>query len=121
MSGTTTRVPVNTVLSPALALSTISPLRITSTDLGIDPEGISLEGSCILTFYQSMKVLSVWFNSHLVLFSQVSTLQRTGSVYLNCCSILVYDELQISHLKVPIKSSGFTSVVLVTVPVIAMS
>jgi hypothetical protein len=38
-------VPVKTVLSPGLAISTISPLKITSIDLGIVPAGITSEFS----------------------------------------------------------------------------
>ena len=78
MSGTTTRFPVKMERSPGLAMSTISPLRITSIDLGIDPAGMSPECSYTLNFYQSRKTLSLLINSHLILLPQLSFLHLTG-------------------------------------------
>ena len=83
MSGTTTKLPVKMVLSPGLAISTISPLKITSTDLGIDPAGISPECSWTLSFCQSRKTESELISSHLVLFPQRSLTHLIGSVNLN--------------------------------------
>jgi hypothetical protein len=45
ISGTTTNLPVKTALSPGFGRSTISPLKMISIDLGIEPAGISLEYS----------------------------------------------------------------------------
>ncbi|OSX69559.1 hypothetical protein BU14_1395s0002 [Porphyra umbilicalis] len=54
-SGTTMSVPVKVHVSPALAASTRSPRSTTSTVRGMDPAGISADGSCTRTRCQSMK------------------------------------------------------------------
>lgn len=120
MSGTTIRVPVKTVRSPGLAMSTVSPRRMTSMDLGIDPAGISIESSCSLTFYQSMYTLFVCSNVNSRL-KHLSLSQRAGSVNLKCCSTPSFSWPHWLHRKAPIYSSGLTSVDLVTVPWIDMT
>ena len=50
------------------------------------------------------------------LFWQVSVGQMAGSVNLNCCSTLRMTVPHSRHRKQPIKSSGRTSLVRVTVP-----
>jgi hypothetical protein len=117
MSGTTTSFPVKIALSPGFDKSTISPLKITSIDLGIDPAGMSEESSYSLSFCQSTITLSLWSNSHSNLFWHSLLEQRIGSVYLNCCStFLTIPSLQSKQLKAPLINSGLVSVVLVTVP-----
>lgn len=116
MSGTTTSLPVNTALSPGFGTSTVSPRRITSMDLGIDPAGMSLESSCMRIFYQSTMVLSLLIRSHLTLLWHCSLEHLTGSVYLNCYSIFWTKAPHSKHWNVPKISSGFASVDLVTVP-----
>jgi len=51
---------------------------MTSSDLGIDPAGISLEVSCILTLCQSANLLSCRSNAQFVLFEQVALTQIVG-------------------------------------------
>lgn len=65
-------------VSPALAFSTISWRIITSSDLGREPAGISLEVSCIRTLCQSANLLSCRSNAHLALFAQVALTQIVG-------------------------------------------
>ena len=65
-------------MSPALAFSTISWRIITSSDLGREPAGISLEVSCIRTLCQSANLLSCRSNAHLALFAQVALTQMVG-------------------------------------------
>jgi hypothetical protein len=89
---------VKMVLSPGLAISTISPRNITSIDLGIDPAGMSPECSCTLSFCQSTKIESEFISSHLVLLPQLSLTHLTGSVNLNYYSIFPLMLPQSLHL-----------------------
>lgn len=120
ISGTTISIPVKHVLSPGFAYSTISPLRMTSTDRGMDPGGISEECSCKRTFYQSWNTLSLATRSNSTWFEHCELLHFIGFVNLNCCSMPSERVSHILQRKVPIESSGLTSVVLVTVPSIDM-
>ena len=115
MSGTTTSVPVKTARSPGFALSTVSPRRITSIERGIEPAGISAESSCRRTFYQSMYTLFELSRLNSLL-KQRSLSHLMGSVYLYSYSIPDVICMHYLHWNEPIYSSGFTSVVRVTVP-----
>ena len=86
MSGTTMSVPEKTVLSPGFAMSTVSPLRMTSIERGIDPAGMSVESSYKRTFCQSMYTLFVCSRVNSLL-KQRSLSHRTGSVNLKFYSI----------------------------------
>ena len=57
-SGMTMSVPVKMHLSPALARSTCSPRRMTSSVRGIEPAGISEAFSCTRTRCQSTNLAS---------------------------------------------------------------
>lgn len=85
-------------------------------DLGMDPAGMSLEYSCTRTFCQSTITDSFLCSSQVSLFSHFSFLHRAGSVYLNYCSTRSVDCPHTLQMNVPSISSGFESVVLVTVP-----
>src|SRR3989338_7551841 len=90
-----------------------------SSDRGMLPEGISLECSCNVTFCQSINLLASicschWFELPLEMHSGL--MQRCGYVNLNCCSIPRTERPHNLHMKVPYSSSGRTSLVRVTVP-----
>jgi hypothetical protein len=132
------KAPVNTHLSPALARSTSSPRRITSSERGIEPVGISEAFSWMRTFCQSVNLDESIWSCHAVRLPHVGFGQRLGcacvrpyliaacvslhtSVYLNCCSISLTKPPHTSQTKLPYNSSGRTSLVRVTVPLMLMS
>mmetsp|Transcript_23041 Transcript_23041/g.59972 ORF Transcript_23041/g.59972 Transcript_23041/m.59972 type:complete len:294 (-) Transcript_23041:97-978(-) len=120
-SGTTIRLPLNTTLSPARACSTAWLRRITSMVRGRLPAGTSSVTSCTRTRCQSMKVLSSRTSDQWSRLPQVGLEQMQGTVNLNCCSTLRDTVLHSWQRKVPMNSSGRTSLVRVTVPVKDMS
>jgi hypothetical protein len=115
-SGTTTRQPVKTALSPAFARSTMSSRTITSSVRGMQPAGISEVFSCTRTRCQSAKRERFVSSVHLVRLAQPAMLQSSGSVYLNCCLTPSARVPQSMQVKTPSTSSGRTSEVRVTVP-----
>ena len=115
-SGTTSKVPVNTALSPARASSTISCRSMTSMLLGNEPAGTSSAFSCTRTLCQSTNLHPSRSRVHLFLLPQTSLRQIDGSVYRHCCSTFGTRVPHSPHLKHPINNSGRTSDVRVTVP-----
>mmetsp|Transcript_23222 Transcript_23222/g.59318 ORF Transcript_23222/g.59318 Transcript_23222/m.59318 type:complete len:224 (-) Transcript_23222:518-1189(-) len=115
-SGTTTRLPVNTALSPALASSTCLLRTMTSSVRGSEPAGTSSGFSCTLMRCQSTKTDSSRTRLQAFLLPQVGLVQIRGSVYLNCCSMPRTTVLHWMQRKAPRNSSGRTSLVRVTVP-----
>merc|ERR1719386_675302 len=90
---------------------------------GMDPAGISFSFSCKRIRCQSphLVVLLSPSSVQFVLLPQLREGQIAGSVTLNCCSTPLTSRMHSLHWKVPTRSSGFTSVVLVTVPHMVMS
>lgn len=119
-SGTTHNIPVKMHVSPGWAVSHKSFLKITSNDLGIPPSGSSEGSSWTLIFWKSENWENAGKSYHL-LATQLTPLHFLGYVYLNCCSTGALGKLQLIHLKTPLSNSGLTSVVLVTVPLNAVS
>mmetsp|Transcript_121273 Transcript_121273/g.343190 ORF Transcript_121273/g.343190 Transcript_121273/m.343190 type:complete len:368 (-) Transcript_121273:450-1553(-) len=122
-SGTTMRLPVMRILSPGLHCSTTSSRTITSRDRGIEPAGTSFSFSCNRMRCQSPhRVVRLSPSKvQLLRLPQFRLVQIAGMVTLNCCSTPVTRCLHSLHSNVPTRSSGFTSVVRVTVPQIVIS
>ena len=80
-------------MSPALACSTISCLRIISRVRGRDPAGISLEFSCIRTLCQSANLLSWRNNAHLFLLAHVALTHIIG------CKLYTWVEISQRYLR----------------------
>mmetsp|Transcript_1705 Transcript_1705/g.4288 ORF Transcript_1705/g.4288 Transcript_1705/m.4288 type:complete len:207 (+) Transcript_1705:1792-2412(+) len=116
-SGTTTSVPVATILSPALACSTWAWRTMTSMVRGKLPPGTSPGSSWTLMRCQSTNTLSSRTRLHALRLPHVVLVQMMGSVYLNCCWMLRTVVEQSRQRKAPKYSSGRTSLVRVTVPV----
>lgn len=89
-------------------------------DLGIAPGGILPGSSCTLSFWKSENSDFTRSRSQ-ARESQLLPAHFLGSVYLNCCSTGLLNLLQYLHLKTPTISSGLTSVVLVTVPLMQVN
>ena len=81
-SGSTTKEPVKTHLSPALHRSTISFRKITSIDLGIDPGGIWFADSWTRNFCQSTNSDLVTSSANLIgdLFLHLGLRHNVGRV-----------------------------------------
>mmetsp|Transcript_35159 Transcript_35159/g.64303 ORF Transcript_35159/g.64303 Transcript_35159/m.64303 type:complete len:203 (+) Transcript_35159:455-1063(+) len=105
-------------LSPGLHRSQVSSLTMTSMERGMEPAGTSFSFSCKRMRCQSphLVVRLSPKSSQLVRFPQFRPGQMAGYVTLNCCSTPLTSRAQFWHLKVPTSSSGFISVVRVTVP-----
>ena len=110
-----TTAPRATYLSPALALSTISPRRMTSRVRGMHPGGISEAFSCTRSRCQSTNFDRSLRSCHSVRLTHDGFLHLIGCVYLNCCATGSEMVPHISHWKKPCRSSGRTSDVRVTV------
>mmetsp|Transcript_19950 Transcript_19950/g.53326 ORF Transcript_19950/g.53326 Transcript_19950/m.53326 type:complete len:233 (-) Transcript_19950:208-906(-) len=117
-SGTTIRLPVMCTLSPGLQRSQHSSRTITSIDRGMEPAGTSFSLSWSRMRCQSPhRVVRLSASSvQLVRFPQLRPGQATGIVHLNCWTTPLTSREQTLHWYVPTSSSGFISVVLVTVP-----
>jgi hypothetical protein len=102
-------------MSPGCPFYVLSLRRITSIERGIAPGGIFVGSYWILIFWKSANRDFFISSSHTGE-SQLFFRHFLGSVYLNCCTTSLLSVPQLLHLNTPTKSSGRTSLVLVTVP-----